>query len=527
MLSDDVLLRIFGFYLDGEKLDTTEDDSIGDNSTEDNSTKDDSTKDNSTKDNSTKDNSTKDNSTKDNSTKDNSTKDNSTENNLTEVHSTEDNSTEDNSTEGNSTEDDAKSLDFSHLTEEKVSWQTLVHVCRRWRGIAFGSPRFLNLRLLCTDKTPVMVTLNAWPPLPIAISCDFTYSRGTPDLDNVVATLEHNDRICEISLDRPSSSQLEKVVAAMRQPFPALKILDLQLPDKTEPVVLPDSFLGGSAPGLQKLVLRGILFRALPKLLLSTAHLSTLSLLDTPDSGYISPDMMVTYISALTNLERLFLSPSSPPSPPNRSSQPSPLPTRSVLPALTRFGFAGFSEYLEDVVTRIDAPLLDRFSLSFKDEFAFETPQLVQLISRTPKLMAPEAAKVIFDFDDVQILLPFPTPIPKEDGNDEELELGISCCLSYQQMSSLAQAHSSSLFPFSTVKQLYFRETESQSIRWGSRIPRKEIRWLLRPFTAVETFYLSEYLADFVTPVLRKRGGERVTKMLPALDLQNIVYYWR
>jgi hypothetical protein len=28
-------------------------------------------------------------------------------------------------------------------------WHTLVHVCRRWRGLVFASPCSLNLRLLC------------------------------------------------------------------------------------------------------------------------------------------------------------------------------------------------------------------------------------------------------------------------------------------------------------------------------------------------------------------------------------------
>jgi hypothetical protein len=178
-------------------------------------------------------------------------------------------------------------------------------------------------------------------------------------------------------------------------------------------------------------------------------------------------------------------------------------------------------------VTRINTPLLNCFSLVFEDQLAFDTPQVVQFITRTPKLRAPEAAKLIFDFDDVQLSLPFPTPAPEEDGDEEEPQLGISCSLSYQQLSSLAQARSSSLFPFSTVKQLYVRESESQSIRWGTRIPRKEVQWLLCPFTAVDTLYLSDYLAPFVICVLRKRGEERVTEMLPSLDLQTIVSYWR
>ena len=51
--------------------------------------------------------------------------------------------------------------------EERI---TLAHVCRRWRSIVFQSPRRLNLRLLCTSKTPVRDTLDIWPPLPLIIS---------------------------------------------------------------------------------------------------------------------------------------------------------------------------------------------------------------------------------------------------------------------------------------------------------------------------------------------------------------------
>jgi hypothetical protein len=39
-------------------------------------------------------------------------------------------------------------------------WQSLVHVCQRWRGVVFGSPRRLNLRLVATNRTPVRDTLD-------------------------------------------------------------------------------------------------------------------------------------------------------------------------------------------------------------------------------------------------------------------------------------------------------------------------------------------------------------------------------
>src|SRR6266576_1337516 len=46
-------------------------------------------------------------------------------------------------------------------------WQTLVHVCRKWRNIVFGSPRRLHLQLMSSNETPVRETLNVWPSLPI------------------------------------------------------------------------------------------------------------------------------------------------------------------------------------------------------------------------------------------------------------------------------------------------------------------------------------------------------------------------
>ena len=39
-------------------------------------------------------------------------------------------------------------------------WQSLVHVCRRWRSLVLASPRRLNLQLYCTPKTPARDTLD-------------------------------------------------------------------------------------------------------------------------------------------------------------------------------------------------------------------------------------------------------------------------------------------------------------------------------------------------------------------------------
>ena len=68
------------------------------------------------------------------------------------------------------------------------AWHTLVHVCQKWRSVVFGSPHRLDLRLLCTDKTPVKERLAVWPPLPIVIAQD-----GQPThTDNIIAALEQD-----------------------------------------------------------------------------------------------------------------------------------------------------------------------------------------------------------------------------------------------------------------------------------------------------------------------------------------------
>jgi hypothetical protein len=233
------------------------------------------------------------------------------------------------------------------------TWHTLVHVCRKWRNIGDGSPRRLDLRLFCTARTPVRETLDIWPPLPIVVNL---YHDETWGVDNIVAALGPNDRVYEMGLFGIRSSQLEEVLAALQQPFPTLTLLRLGLKDEAVPVD-PDLFLGGSAPRLQTLSLDHIPFPGLPKLLLSATHLVQLCLLGIPHSGYISPEAMATCLSGLTRLEYLEIEFESPQSRPDhwQNSRRPPLPTRNPLPVLTVLLFKGVSEYLEDLVVRIDA----------------------------------------------------------------------------------------------------------------------------------------------------------------------------
>ena len=391
-------------------------------------------------------------------------------------------------------------------------WHTLVHVCRQWRAIVLRSPRRLDLRLFCTDETPVKETLAVWPPLPIVIR---QYNEET-QVDNIIVALEHNERICEIVLFEVTNSQLEEVLAAMQQPFPLLTKLTIWLsyrkdrpPADEMPPVVPEAFLGGSAPRLQYLYLERVSFPGLPNLLLSSTDLVRLYISQIPHSGYFSPEAMVCCLSTMTRLETLWLVFESPKSRPVRVTRPPHPPTRSTLLTLTLFWFRGVSEYLEDLMARIDAPLLDSLSIRYFHQLIFETPQLAQFLARTPNIQPPVAVRITFFDRHVEVTSPPSRPI--------KFILEISCRQPDWQLSSLTQVFSSS-FPeafIHTVEHLYI----CQDKLWEPKEDDIEDgQWLevLHPFTAVKDLYLSREFASRNVPALQELAGEA----LPSL--QNI-----
>jgi F-box-like len=280
---------------------------------------------------------------------------------------------------------------FSFYVDEAPieAWQSLVHVCRRWRSIVFGSPRRLDLRLVCSDKTKARDTLGVWPPLLLLIYCQEIRESA----DDIVALLECSDRVCYIDLTVLESLELS---AAVQVPFPELTFLVLRSNGKTVSA-LPDSFLVGSAPRLEFLILHSIPFLGLPKLLLSATHLVTLELDNIPHSGYFPPEAIVTALSTLTRLEDLWLYFESSQSRPDPAHQRPPPPTRSVLPNLEGFHFKGDSEYVEVIVAHINTPRLRCLETTLFNDIVYDTLHLTQFISRTLRVKALEKAHVSFD----------------------------------------------------------------------------------------------------------------------------------
>jgi hypothetical protein len=393
---------------------------------------------------------------------------------------------------------------FLHQNECIDAWHPLVHVCRKWRNIVFGSPRRLNLHLHCTAKKPVREKLQVWPDLPIVIEqCD----PPTGGVDSILAALGHEDRVCEIVFRHISSSLWENALAAMEEPLPALTRLELVSEDKTIPVV-PDSFLGGAAPRLRSLYMTRIPFPGLPRLLSYATDLVDLELYDIPQSGYISPDTMVSCLSSLTSLESLRLEFESPrPRPIQERGRPPPQ-TRSALPALTYFSFRGVSEYLEDLVARIDTPFLDELNITFFHQLILDTPQLAQFITRTPNLKAHNEAHVMFLNGAVQVLL----------GSMQQISIRTTCKAPDWQLSFVAQLCNSSLSLISSLEHLYICEDKYSRSRWQDDVEDDQWLELLHPFATVKNLYLSKGVVPRIAPALQELVGERLTEVLPALQ---------
>ena len=401
-------------------------------------------------------------------------------------------------------------FDF-YVDEAELSWHALVHVFRQWRNVVFGSPRRLGLKILCTASTPVRKMLDIWPLFPIVIKAHYY---GMWGVHNIIAALKHNDRICQLDLFHFPNAQFKKVLAVMQRPFPTLTDLRLWPEDGEIPYLdVPASFLGGSALHLQTLSLNRIPFPELPKLLLSATHLVTLSLQGILRSGYISPEKMFTCLSVLTKLETLTIGFANAESFPRQRSRLLPLPTRSLLPVLSRLWFEGVSDYLEDLVARVDAPLLHKFDAIFFNQLISDTPLLTQFINCSPKLRAYDKAHVFFSGSDLWVIL--------SQTFNRECLLRISCRSSLDEHAlSLVQICGSSFPPalIAAVDHLCILITECWDWRPEDNIGNHQWLELLRSFPAVKNLYIALEFIPSILLILQDLVGERVTEVLPALQ---------
>ncbi|KAH9168999.1 hypothetical protein EDB89DRAFT_2201182 [Lactarius sanguifluus] len=406
-------------------------------------------------------------------------------------------------------------LSDSHSIQHMMVWQSLVHVCQRWRQITFASPRYLDLHLYCSYRTPFRKNLSHWPEFPLTVHYFIPDDEG-----DLIAALKHPDRVRCIEIITSSAGR--EVFAAMQVPFPTLTRLELTGSADHVPN-LPDRFLGGSTPCLQHLRLEFISFPELPTLLMSARDLVSLRLEYIPPVSYIPPEAMAEGLAALTRLRTLCIRFSSPlESPYERTGSRL---ERAVLPVLISFVFEGDGKYLEDLVAQLDAPRVEDVRIEYFIEEAEEAEeeaaeaeeaeqvqagQLSQFIDRTEnfKLSQFKRAQVTFYVHKTYIEL----DLPQSECHQAHLSIGILDPESRFSVPSLVLLLSQLVAMLSNVGHLSIRRNQCgmESAEW---LP------LLRLFSAVEVLEVSGGLTSYITSALEDTAEEMVTVSLPALQL--------
>lgn len=387
-------------------------------------------------------------------------------------------------------------------------WYVLVHICRRWRRIIFAYPGHLDLQLVCKSRTDVKMALDIWPVLPISIQASLY---DDTDADDIIGALEYHDRIGRINLRDLTQSKFDKCVALLQQPFPVLTSLYLITINWEVAFVSTDVFLGGCAPRLKRISLNHVQLPALPKLHSSASGLVELILrnFQFSGSGYILPEAMATCLSLLTRLRSLTIELQWHSAPPLPASQCLPPLMPIVLPALTHFSLEGPTEYLEDLVARIETPLLDDGHLGLYGDPIFDNPRVPCFIHRTKMFKLLDRVAAQFWTADVSFLL-------HSSISPAKFHLTFPCTGLRIQVALMERICTQFQISFSHVEWLELDGYLSLEHRWGL-----STSWLgfLLPFTAMQTLHLSgKGIVSHVARMLGGVTGERATEVLPALN---------
>lgn len=292
--------------------------------------------------------------------------------------------------------------------------------------------------------------------------------------------------------------------------------------------VLPDGFLGGSAPHLQEFYFHNLSFPSLPMFLLSTSNLTSLAFLEIPPTDYIAPEAMIACLAGMPRLENFVFGFQS--TTPHPDPIPPPPVTRIALPALTSFALHSASEYLENFVAQLDSPQLhDIRVICWTPLLNTPVAQLPKFVDRTIGLKLPifGHAQVCYSNGFFSFLIyypeidPFWDRYPAQNPNTFIKRTVFSCRRIGRRVLDIAQVLSR--FSPATFSNVVHLEVEVEH-REGLPSPRTtswEWLFILRHFSAAETLRVSSEFSRSVAVALEDfayNNGRR-NVAVPRLDL--------
>ena len=347
------------------------------------------------------------------------------------------------------------------IDEARISnwrwWYQLAQICGRWRRLILESISYLRLCLVCTNGTPVADMLAHSPSSSLPLIINFTHilhdlDITTEDEGGIVFALQQRNRVRHIHFRMPIRS-LERFIMAIDGKYSMLESLVVLPPtgDNSANVTLPQSF---QAPHLRRLTLSGFaLPTGFPLRTTVIGRLVILRLYLTHSSTHFRPNILLQYISAMPQLEKLvigFLFPV-----PNRDVERqlllTSIRTQVTLPSLRYFAFHGVGAYLEALVCWITAPGLEKLGIVFFNQLIYSLPHLLQFMSTTASLKFHDA-DIEFSSAAVRVEL-----YPRDGSAKWAFRMDVDCEDLDWQVSSVAEVSDALSQAFSAVEHLTLR----------------------------------------------------------------------
>jgi hypothetical protein len=276
-------------------------------------------------------------------------------------------------------------------------------------------------------------------------------------------------------------------------------------------VVLPVTF---QAPNLRHIRLSTVYLPIGSPLLTTATRLITLELIDIPasESAYFPPSYILTQLSLMVQLEKLFIAFKS--DIPNRDieMQSRQTPDMVTLPNLRRFAFVGMNTYLEALVARISAPSLSTFCVHLYPRLPSTFPGLFQFMQAYENLTF-TALQVTFCASTLSLhALPWK--------RHTRLTLEISCRHDLNWPVASTVQFFGALSPvLSVVEQVTLSHEEHHlSSQWYHYVDRTQWRELLRPFINARTIRVQDDLVTKIFRSLPSEDGEPPLEILPNLE---------
>jgi hypothetical protein len=229
----------------------------------------------------------------------------------------------------------------------------------------FTSPARLHLRLLFTENRPASeraIAIKNLPPLPRIVDIGSGYGETGTTRYRVIAALQHPDRVCRIaiSLAMTDSKYMEKLLAAMDQPFSSLESLELNCRGIRESD-FQAPFLSAQTPHLRRLKFAGFTSTLLSGILSRATSVVDLTL--SVDDVFFDPleTHLLSHLQDMPFLRRLEVEMWDYDGPELEGHGEK---QDVLLPKLTYFCFKGSISQLEELTADLAAPSLMEFRIA-------------------------------------------------------------------------------------------------------------------------------------------------------------------